>query len=538
MKSLSPTERAAAEAAAAPSEHAAYGARIAGRALMGSGDTGGAAEAFGRAIEAGPGDSRVWTDVAFFRRATGEVAGALEAAGRAVLLGPRKAEALGLRGELPRSQYGLAAAIPWFDRALEIDPDNVTILLERARTLGDLGRMSDMLADTRRVLSLSSGNPVAYYLQAMLAARAGDFPLARSVWQLTRGRLDGTPAGMLLASALDFQGGNYQRAATRLSRLVADQPGNRKARRLLAATQWRMGDAAASAATLRPIAERPDADSYTLTLIGRALERQGDLQAASWFLARAALPQGRALTALDGGGMAEEELARLRARAGRAPGDAAAQVALISALLGRGLGDEALRRARALGAANPGAPDAHILVGDAPGAGGDFAGAAEEYRKAANLAFSEPVALRLIEALQRSGEPQAAAGVLQLFLQQNPRNVPAQLLLAGSHMRARNWAEAGAIYEALRRRLGDRDASILNNLALAYAEQGDFESALPIARQAWALDRSNPATTDTLGWILFRSGARAEGLAFLQRAARGAPTDAEIRRRLEAARPG
>jgi Flp pilus assembly protein TadD len=65
-------------------------------------------------------------------------------------------------------------------------------------------------------------------------------------------------------------------------------------------------------------------------------------------------------------------------------------VQLIRALLGRGLGAEALQRARAMQAGNPGVPDAHVLVGDARGISGDYKGAVEEYRKAANLAFSEP----------------------------------------------------------------------------------------------------------------------------------------------------
>ena len=59
---------------------------------------------------------------------------------------------------------------------------------------------------------------------------------------------------------------------------------------------------------------------------------------------------------------------------------------------------------------------------------------------------------------------------------------------------------------------------------------------MPLARRAWALDRDNPATADTLGWLLFKSGRRAEGLALLEQAARGAPSDGEIRRRLAEAR--
>jgi tetratricopeptide (TPR) repeat protein len=531
-------DRALAEGAGAAPQHAAYAARIRGRAAMAKGDNERASTEFAQALEAAPNDAQVWTDVAHFRRSSGDQAGALQAADRAVGIDPRSVEALTLRGELTRSQYGLAGAIPWFDRALEVDPDNVTALIERASTLGDLGRMQDMLRDSRRVLELSPGHPLAYYLQAMLAARGRDFPLARSIWQKTEGRLDQTPAGMLLASAIDYQTGNVEQAVARLDRLVARQPANRKARRLLAAAQWRKGDVAGTIATLRPLADRPDADSYTLSLIGRALERQGDTQGAAAYLARAAQPQGRALTALDAGQVSNEQLAALRRAAAQRPDHAPTQIMLIAALLARGLGDEALQRAVRVQAANPGVPDAHVLVGDARGTKGDFAGAAEEYRKAANLAFTEPVALRMIEALQRSNQGPAAQQVLNLFLQQNPRNVPALVLAAGAHMQARTWPEAIRIYEGLRRRLGDRDATILNNLAWAYSEVGDHGRAVPIARRAWELDRDNPATADTYGWILFKSGQRAEGLALLERAARGAPSDAEIRRHLEEARRG
>ena len=525
------------EAIDAPPAHAAYAARIRGRAHMALGDTDSAGAAFARAVELGPHDSWVWTDVARFRRANGDLAGAIQAADRAVAARPRNVEALVLRGELTRQQYGLAAALPWFDRALEIDPADVTALLERAITYGDMGRMGDMLGDVREVHSLTGGHPTAYYLQAMLAARARNFELARLLYNRTRGAFDAAPAGMLLESAIDFETGNVERAATRLARLVARQPGNRKARRLLAAAQWRMGDARRTVTTLSPVVDRPDADSYSLALIGRALARLGDLDAASLYLARAAQPQARAPTAVNapGGG----EFAALAREAAERPDHGPTQVRLVSALLARGSRAEALARARRLQTANPGAPESHILVGDALGMAGDFAGAAEQYRRAANIGFTEPVAMRLIEALQRSGQLPAADAVLGLFLRENPRNVSAQILLAGRMMGARDWGGAIGVYESLRSRLGDNDATLLNNLAWAYAETGDYRSALPLAHRAWALDRYNPVTADTLGWILFKSGAdRARGLALLERAARGAPDRAEIRTRLEHARAG
>jgi tetratricopeptide (TPR) repeat protein len=229
----------------------------------------------------------------------------------------------------------------------------------------------------------------------------------------------------------------------------------------------------------------------------------------------------------------------MRRNADAKPREANLQIQLIRALLGKGLGAEALQRARRLQGTHPGAPDAHVLVGDALGIQGNYAAAVQEYRKAANISFTEPVAMRLIEALRNSGNGGGAARVLELYLQQNPQNIPAQVLAANSFMQAQRWDGAIAIYEKLRKRIGDRDATVLNNLAWAYSEKGDYARAVPVARKAWELDKQNPATTDTLGWLLYKSGQdKAEALSLLEKASRGAPSDDQIRAHLDAARRG
>jgi tetratricopeptide (TPR) repeat protein len=528
-------DRAIDEAARAPARFAGDAGRIRGLAAMELGDIPQATEALNAALSAAPRDGAVWTAIARFRRQTGELAGAIEAADKAVAFDPKNAEAVELRGELTRSQYGLAAALPWFDRALQIDPANLPAMVERAATLGDMGRAKDMLAATRAILAVAPKNPNAYLLQAVLAARAGKYDLARSLYRRTGGALDDQPAALLLAAAVDLQTGYAEQSVQRLQKLLILQPDNAKARRLLASGQWRLGDAAGAVATLRPLADRADADSYVLTLMGEALAKQGDRAGASTYFAKAAQP--RPAASVLSGPVPDDQLAALRAAAAASPGDAGAQIQLIRALLGRGVGAEALARARRLEADNPGAPDAHMLAGDALGVAGNWRAAAEAYRRAADIAFNEPVALRLIEALRNADDGAGAARVLALYLRQNPDSVAALTVAGNDWLAAGDWTRAIAAFERVRARIGDRDALLLNNLAWAYSEAGDYDRALPLAARAWSLDRRNPATADTLGWLLYKSGRdRLRGLALLQQAAQAAPADAAISGHLAAAR--
>ncbi len=492
-------------AAQAPPEHAAYAARVTGLAQLAAGDQLAAVQAFDRAVAADPRDSAVWLDVARFRRSIGDLGPALVATDRAVAANPRDSNALLMRGELTRTQYGLAAAIPWFDRALEVDPGNLAALLERASTNGDLGRMTAMVEDSRAALALAPDHPLPYLLQATLAARARMYPLARTLYARTRGAYDRMPAGMMLSAVLAYQAEDYDGAAQRLSLLTELQPGNLKARRLLAAARLNLDDPAGAIAAARVIAERPDADSYTLSLMATAFDRQGNGAAAAQYRSRAQRPQQASAPAWLWSDSSHPE------------------VRAVGQLLVAGNLDQALQRARALQSSMPGAAEAHLLVGDVMAARGDLGGAAEAYRRAANIAFTEPTAVRLIHALEASGQGQAADGVLRLFASQNPRNLTAQTMLARRALLSGQWEEATARYERLRERIGNNDAALLNNLAWAYGGAGDDDLAFLYARRAWTLAPANPATAETLGWTLFRRGQVAEGLALLSAAKRGRP---------------
>ncbi len=199
---------------------------------------------------------------------------------------PKNADAMLLAANFVRDRYGLTASLPWYDRVIALDPDNISARLEKAAALGDSGQVVAALALTRAVLVLSPGNPTAYILQSMLAARAGNWELARGLYEYARGRLDPVPAVLLLRGAIGIETGGIEGAIAALTPLVAAQPGNRSARHLMALALWRARDFHGAIDTLKPISD--DGDVWAQLLMARACEAVGDRQCAAILLDRAA----------------------------------------------------------------------------------------------------------------------------------------------------------------------------------------------------------------------------------------------------------
>lgn len=492
----------------------AYALRIGARAAIALGEEDDAASNLDAALALAPQSSLLWSDIARFRMLTGNMGGAVEAAQRASLLNPVNVEALILTGQLVRGQYGLLAAIPWFDKALEIDPANIAAMAQAAATLGEAGQNKAMLALTRKMLTIDPGNAQALYLQAVLAARAGNDSLARGLVYRIGGRMAAVPGMMLLESVLEMKNGNFEQAIVRLEKLLKAQPANMTVRRLLGAALSKAGDTRSAVAVLEPLAWRADADGYALALIGRALEAEGSHVAAAGFLDRASNPMRGEPGVFDMGfGLAPS-----------GPGDANSADTAIPRIRHMVLAGElgpALAAAERLRSANRVAPAAHVLVGDVLMAMSRPADAANAYRDAANIQFSEPTAMRFVAALHKSGQGVAALSVLQLFLGQNPRSVRAQRLAAEHHMTGGRWNSAIAIFENLRLRLGNRDATLLANLGWAWFRRGDTGRALAYAGAAYMLAPSNPAVAKGYGLILVQSGKdKAGGAALLKKAER------------------
>ncbi|MFO1259932.1 MAG: tetratricopeptide repeat protein [Sphingomonadaceae bacterium] len=521
-------EQAIAEASAADADEKEllFRTRIEAQAYQAMGRYTEAASAFDRAGAIDSKDSALWADIARYNVAVGNMAAALAAADKALALAPTSVDALTLKAVLARDQFGLAESTRWFEAALKRNPDYVPAITEYAATLVDLGQASKALALTRRALALAPGLPRGYFLQALIAARAENYTLARSLLARTHGALDGQAATRLLKGVLHLEGGNATLAISEFKPLLDAQPLNIRARLQLARAYYDDTQYDDAERTLFPLVERTDAGSYALTLAARIHEALGNGDIAAQFLARAAAMTPGASLVYRGAGSLSETAPDANAN----PRTAAPNLRYIRALLEAGQVGSALARAKALQAANPGAPAAAIALGDCLIAYGKPADAAKAYEAAANLRYDEVTALRLVNAWGKAGKRDRSEYALRLLLWQNPMNIAGQRLAASYWQAGGDVIRSAALLSVLRSRAGSNDAVLMANLAYAYTDDGSAESGLPYAVHAYRLLPASAVTSDALGWALFNAAPNDNrAVELMEKAAQITPREPLVR---------
>lgn len=477
---------------------------VAGDVHLAGGDLGAAREAYDRAVHELPRNSALWVDVARFRDANADTLGARDAVDYAIELDKTNSAALAFKANLIRTEDGLNASLIWYDQALEADPDNAGALIEQAATLGDLGRYRDMLGALRHAATIVPRDPRIFYLQAVLAARADNYRLARSLLQRTRGELDDQPSFMLLSAIVELELGGEAVAVTWADRLIVEQPQNFTAHRILAVANWADGDADGAIEALLPIVDRPDADSWSLLLAARAAAELGRRGEAADYLARAAtLTRGEAVPFV-----VNNDYGLLTMAADNEPLNPAKAIPAIAADISSGNSGRAIERAVRLRDANRGVADAHILLGDAALAGGRYDLAVQAYRAARDLDAGERTTLRLANALFRAGDAAGSGAAILTLRDSQPSSIAADRLAGHLAMDLEHWDQAIAHFERVRSRIGNRDVVILRELARAWAAKGDDARALPLIDRAYRLQPLNAGIMELYASLLERRGEK------------------------------
>lgn len=497
------SDGALAEAALAPPGDTAA-IRTRARALAAGGDAGQGITILNDVVARDPADAAAWIDLARIRLSLGDTGGGAAAAQRAAGLPDGGPAAATLEGEVLRSRYGPVAALPWFAAALARDPAYPPALRANAATLGDAGRYRAALAAARRLLAARPGDPQGLYLMAVIAARGGKPDLARGLLRRTGNALDLMPGMLLLGGMLDQAGGHPELAVAKWRQLIEAQPLNIAARRLLAAALLKADDAAGALDAIGPVVRRIDADRYTLDLAARASAATGDAAAAAGYRDRAAAIARAPAAAFA----ADGTIASLSLDAAASAGDPHAALALIRGLAASGASAAAIQRARALAGAFPGAAPSQLVLGDALALAGRYGEATTAYARAADLSFDEPTLLRLVDALGRTARARDAASVLSLYLVQNPASLTALRLAGHWQVLAGDHRDAIATLERVRRAVGNREAAVLADLALAYAATGQGARAVRYGAAAYRLEPMDGAVV-----LAYAAAAQAAGNA-------------------------
>ncbi len=496
---------------------AAHGWRMTGMLDRLDGNLAAAGKDYDRALAIAPRDAVLWVDIGRLRYAGGEQLQALEAADWALRLDPANVRALEFRAQLIRDQFGLAASLPWFEAALARSPDDLSVLGEYAATLGEIGRARDMLTITRRMIELEPRNPRAFYLQAVLAARAGNIALARSLFNRTGGRLRNVPAAMLLEACLEMQAGNLNLAIEQLDRLARLQPGNGRVQLLLARAYALAGEDGQLVERFADAAARPDAPPYLLVLLGQALENLDRRDRAAPLLDRAANAGPPPLYPIA----EPDPIGVLALRWRDDPSRPAAAVPYIRQLLAARRLAEAEAITERLRAAYPGAGDAQALAGDVQLAMGHGAAAVDRYRIAARVRMSDSLLLRMAAAMAREGRGAQAWPVIDTYLSQNPSSTTALRLAAAGAGLGRDWKRSRILLEHLRAAGGARDARLLADLSYAQLQAGDASAAVETAGEAYRLQRASAVVAQAYGMALAAQGKHPDlARALLEKARR------------------
>lgn len=477
-----------------------------GLAYMGLGDDPKGLETLLEAREANPGNVNAHIALARFYAGKNQRADAVASIDQALAIEPDHAGALVLKGDLTRNIEGLEAALPFFERAIEAQPDNLAARLERAATLIDLKRDDDARGEIDFVYKRVPDHPLAHYLSSVLKARAGDFAGANELMNQTKGALDGYLPATQFRGILAYQLGQFEQAQSLLSRVVSAVPRSFAARRIYGATLLRLGNAQGAVDALQPLIDEGQQEASILALYGMALVQLGDYQQAMTYFenAVAASPDTAALrTQLAVSQMAlgdQQSAAReLQAVLKMEPDSMQAMVMLALIDLKSGEFDRALETATTLSKKYKNQPIAENMIGAAYLGKGDVANAERYFRLSLEKDANYHEARRNLAQIHRvKGELDESRRQYSRVLEGAPDDVKSMLALADL---ARLQGQPEAMVDWLTRAVR-ADPSVLEprlQLIAGYLGIGDRNKALSEAMSVARDFPENPTAIEAVG---------------------------------------
>jgi putative PEP-CTERM system TPR-repeat lipoprotein len=394
------------------------------------------------------------------------------------------------------------------------------------------GKAKDAAGVADELGKAAPNNPLVKRLRGQIAAANGDFAAARTLLEEAVAAMPDDAGARLALGAVNLQQGNLGQAEQQFASVVANDPANLMAQRMLVETRSRLSTPAESLEGLKPSLADASADPAMLAMAGRLSLASGDREQALGYLSQAAERAGGAASGevqleVASGFMMAGDYARALELLETVPAGGARdfqrESLKLQALLGKGEKDKALAEARALLERSPDDPMSHSLAAGVYLAVGQPAEARAELVRALELKPGDPglqAALAKLDLMQ--GRADQAQKGFEAILKSDPRNLQAQIGMAAV---ADSRRDAKAVEEWLGKAAADHPESVPTQLALAnfHFNRRDFGKALAVVDAAAKKAPNDPAIASARGQIQLGLNDPGAALASFKQAASLAP---------------
>jgi putative PEP-CTERM system TPR-repeat lipoprotein len=539
-----------------------------GLALLASGQSDPAAQAFHEALRLDPGLSRAHTALAEMAMAGGDSEAALAEIAEALKVDATDAQAWLLRGTLLVRRGEFKEAVAALQSARERAPNQLSVpqlnaalaaLTEAQLASGD----KDAARKTQQELSARAPDaPATQLLAARLAMAEQDYAAATvAARKALAAAPNFIPARMVLGAALLAQG-SLNQAEVELSDVVRAAPESIEARKLLAQVNLRLQRPDVAMQVLAPAQHAATNDAQLNALMGWANLQRGDSGSGIALLEKgvASQPDNVSLkvdlaTAYISAGR-NDDAVRLLESLPATGGDARRNALLINAIAASRGQNAAVAELDKLRAAEPGnvsllnlgaafhaqrgdfhrarewieraatldAKSVSTLINRAriEVAAGDSAAAKQTLQQAAALDTSNTAPrLALVELALREGDAAGATQQLEQMRAADPKAVEPRLALIRLYMQQKKTRDADTIVREIQSR--GADAATSQALGRIYLDAGRFDEALNFFRNAVSQDAGNPSYAMDVARAQLALGNTGSARETLQKSAQANP---------------
>lgn len=459
-------------------------------------------EAFANAAKFAPVRSGIRVQYAHYLVQQGKVEEARAFLAELTAKAPDALPAQMMLAELLGRERRFEEAIAMLGKVLARDPINPEAIVLASRFRSALGKHERAITDLERVISIFPQSAQLHFQLGVTHASIGDYTKAIvSLTEALRLNPDMLPATVAMAEVHSRQG-NYASASSLLRKVAEKNPN-------LVDVQLALANVYVKQRNL------PEALALYDALF-RANPRNGQL---ALLVGSVQLQMGRRAEARRYFELSRE----------LAPSFFPALEQLAGLDLAEGKREAARERVTQAIAANPTSSPLHLLLARIYLAEGETGKAEATLREAIRLNPEDGAPyVTLARLYVGTKETEKAIANLDEAVSRRPKDAQALLMLAVIHDEQKNYEKARELYERV---LGVNPNMLaaLNNLAYLYSEHlGNMNRAFELAQKAREIAPSEPNSTDTLGWILYKRGQYAWALALLSESAEKLKTSAEV----------